>query len=121
MLDYLILIAGLFRTGLRRHGEVVACRLWRAWRRPLVLVQPETVLRWHRQGWRRFWWRRSRGPTGGRPRLTQDVRNLSRRLVEENRLWGTERIRGELPTLGIAVGNGSIRRYRWRPAPRPPS
>jgi putative transposase len=48
-------------------------------------------------------------------------RDLIRRLSEENRLWGTERIRGELLTLGIAVGNGSIRRYRWRPAPRPPS
>jgi transposase InsO family protein len=41
--------------------------------------------------------------------------------AEEHRLWGTERIRGELLKLGIAVGNGSIRRYRWRPAPRPPS
>jgi transposase InsO family protein len=49
------------------------------------------------------------------------VRTLIRRLPEENRLWGTEPIRGELLTLGIAVGNGSIRRYRWRPAPRPPS
>ncbi len=48
-------------------------------------------------------------------------RDLIRRLSEENRLWGTERIRGELRTLGVAVGNGSIRRYRWRPAPRAPS
>jgi hypothetical protein len=50
------------------------------------------------------------------------VRDLIRRLSEENRLWGAERIRGELFTLGISVGNGSIRRYhRWHPAPRPPS
>ncbi|HET8645532.1 MAG TPA: transposase [Vicinamibacteria bacterium] len=49
------------------------------------------------------------------------MRELIRRLSEEHRLWGTERIRGELRTLGIAVGNGSIRRSRWRPAPRPPS
>ena len=99
---------------------VVAQRLVTDWRRHLVLVQPETVLRWHRRGWRRFWWWRSRRPTG-RPRLPQEVRDLIRRLSEENRLWGTERIRGELLKLGIAVGNGSIRRYRWRPAPRPPS
>jgi transposase InsO family protein len=85
-----------------------------------VLVQPETVLRWHRQGWRLYWWWRSRRPTG-RPRLSLEVRELIRRLSEENRLWGTERIRGELLKLGIAVGNGSVRRYRWRPAPRPPS
>jgi transposase InsO family protein len=50
-----------------------------------------------------------------------EVRALIRRLSEEHRLWGTVRIRGELGKLGIAVSNGSIRRYRWRPAPRPPS
>jgi putative transposase len=97
----------------------LARRLVTDWRRHLVLVQPETVLRWHRQGWRLFWWWRSRRPTG-RPRLTQEVRGLIRWLSEENRLWGTERIRGELLKLGITVGNGSIRRYRWCPAPRPP-
>jgi transposase InsO family protein len=53
--------------------------------------------------------------------VPQEVRALIRRLSEENRLWGTERIRGELRTLGVAVSNGSIRRSRWRPAPRPPS
>ena len=47
------------------------------------------------------------------------MRDLIRRLSEENLLWGTERIRGELRKLGIAASNGSIRRYRWRPAPRP--
>ena len=111
------------RPRVRWHDRlfwVVARRLVTDWRRHLVLVQPETVLRWHRQGWRLFWWWRSRRPTG-RPRLPPEVRDLIRRLSEENRLWGTERIRGELLKLGIAVGNGSIRRYRWRPAPRPPS
>ena len=53
--------------------------------------------------------------------MPHEVRALIRRLSEENRRWGTERLRGELRTLGIAVGTGSIRRYRWRPAPRPPS
>jgi putative transposase len=99
---------------------VVARRYVTDWRRHLVLVQPETVLRWHRRGWRLCWWWRSRRPTG-RPRPTQDVRDLIRRLSEENRLWDTERIRGELLKLGIAVANSSIRRSRWRPAPRPPS
>jgi putative transposase len=99
---------------------VVARRHVTDWRRHLVLVHRETVLRWHRQGWRLFWWWRSRRPTG-RPRLSPEVRYLIRRLSEENQLWGTERIRGELLKLGIAVGNGSIRRSRWRPAPRPPS
>ena len=49
------------------------------------------------------------------------MRDLIRRLSEENRLWGTERVCGELRKLGINAGNGSVRRYRWRPAPRPAS
>jgi transposase InsO family protein len=111
------------RPRLRRRDRVVwvaAHRLCADWRRHLVLVQPETVIRWHRQGWRLYWWWRSGRPTG-RPRVPPEVRALIRRLSEENRLWGTERIRGELLKLGLAVSNGSIRRYRWRPAPRPPS
>jgi putative transposase len=106
----------------RRDGViwVVARRRCADWRRHLVLVRPETVLRWHRQGWRRFWWWRSGRPTG-RPRVPPEVRALIRRRSAENRLWGPERIRGELLKLGLAVSNGSIRRYRWRPAPRPPS
>ena len=99
---------------------VLARRLCADWRSHLVLVRPETLLRWHRQSWREFWWWRSRRPKG-RPRLPKQVRDLIHRLSEENRLWGTERIRGELLKLGITVSNGSIRRYRWRPAPRPPS
>ena len=99
---------------------IVARRLCADWRRHLVVVQPETVLRWHRRGWRLYWWWRS-GRPAGRPRVPQEVRDLIRRLSEEHRLWGTERIRGELRKLGFAVSNGSIRRYRWRRPARPPS
>jgi putative transposase len=111
------------RPRVRWHDRlfwVVARRLVTNWRPHVLLVRPETVLRWHWQGWRLYWWWRSRRPTG-RPRLTPDVRALIRRLSEEHRRWGTERIRGELLKQGIAVGNGSIRRSRWRPAPRPSS
>src|SRR5215216_4227845 len=111
------------RPRLRRRDRVfwvVARGLCADWRRHLLLVRPETVLQWHRQGWRLYWWWRS-GRPAGRPRVPPEVRALIRRLSEENRLWGTERIRGELRKLGIPVGNGSIRRYRWRPAPRAPS
>jgi hypothetical protein len=120
-------LAAALRTQGRSRGHwhdrlfwVVARRLVLDWRRHLVLVRPESVLRWHRPGWRLDWRWRSRRPTG-RPRLPLEERGPIRRLSEENRLWGTERIRGELLKLGIAVGNGSIRRYRWRPALRPPS
>jgi len=89
-------------------------RLWPgSWRQHLQIVQPETVLRWHRKGWRLYWTWKSR--TGrGHPRLSAEVRQLIGRISRENPLWGTERIRGELLKLGIAVSNRSIRRYRWR-------
>jgi transposase InsO family protein len=95
-------------------------RLCADWRRHLVVVRPETVLRWHRRGWRLFWWWRSRRPMG-RPRLPAAVRDLIATMSRDNPLWGAERIRGELRQLGIAVGAGSIRRYRWRSPARPPS
>jgi transposase InsO family protein len=111
------------RPRVRWHDRLVwmvARRVCASWRRHLVLVRPETVLRRHGQSWRVLWWWRPRRPRG-RPRLPEQGRDLRRRLSEENRLWGTERIRGELLEPGVAVSDGSIRRSRWRPAPRPPS
>ncbi|TMD04206.1 MAG: DDE-type integrase/transposase/recombinase [Chloroflexi bacterium] len=88
--------------------------LWpQGWREHLRIVQPETVLRWHRKGWRLYWTWRSRTRLG-RPRLSAELKALVGRLSRENPLWGTERIRGELLKLGIVVSNRSIRRYRWR-------
>jgi putative transposase len=94
--------------------------LHRNWRRHLLLVRPETVLRWHRQGWRLFWRWRSRCPLG-RSRLNPEVRELIATMAAENPHWGTERIRGELLKLSIAVSARSIRRYRRRGPARPPS
>ena len=95
----------------------LARRLCAAWRGHLVLVRPEAVVRWHRQAWRLFWWWRSRRPVGG-PRLSAEVRELIAVLSRDNPRWGTERIRGELLKLGIAVSNRSIRRYRRHGAGR---
>jgi len=66
-------------------------------------------VRWHRRGWRLFWRWKSRS-RGGRPHLSPEVQDLIRTMSRENRLWGTERIRGELLKLGIVVSNRSIRR-----------
>ena len=99
---------------------VLARQLCPAWRRYLVLVRPETVIGWHRQGWRLFWRWRSRRH-GGRPRLSAEVRDLIATMSHENPLRGTERIRGELLKLGIMVSNRSIRRYRELGPRRPPS
>src|SRR5215470_736665 len=80
-----------------------------SWRRVIVLVQPETVLRWHRAGFRRFWRHRSRSrQTSSLPRETTDlIRDMSAR----GRLWGAERIRGELLKLGIKVSKRTIQKY----------
>jgi len=77
-------------------------------------------MRWHRQGWRLLWRWKSR-PRGGGPHLSPEVRELIATISRENRLWGTERISGELRKLGIAVSNRSIRRYRWPGPARSPS
>jgi hypothetical protein len=98
----------------------VVRRICAEWRRHLVLVRPETVLRWHRRSRRRIWWWRSRRPTG-RPRVPGEVRDLIGCRSRDNPLWGTVRIRGERLQLGIAASAGSIRRYRRKGPARPPS
>ena len=74
---------------------VVLSEVWPGWRSALVIVRPETVLRWHREGFQAYWrWRaRSRG---GRPRVDLETRQLIARMHRENPLWGAPRIHGEL-------------------------
>ena len=109
-------LAVLTRTGRRpklhaRDRLLCACvrRCWPSWRRHLLFVQPETVIRWHRQGWRLFWRWKSRSQVG-RPRLSPEVRELIATMSRENPLWDSERIRGEVLKLGIVVSKRSIRR-----------
>jgi hypothetical protein len=91
--------------------------VWPRWREALVLVQPATVDRWHRAGFRRCWRRRSRHP--GRPCLDSTCRNLIRRLAAENHLWGAPRIHGELLKLGVPVSERTVSRYlQGRPTAR---
>ena len=98
---------------------VVARALRRDWRRHLVVVRPESVIRWHRQGWRLLWRWRSRGRVG-RPRLSAEIRELIATMAHDNPRWGSERIRGELLKLGVVVSKRSIQRYRRR-GPASPS
>jgi transposase InsO family protein len=86
----------------------------------LVVVRPESVIRWHRQAWRLFWRWRSRGPSG-RPRLSAEVRELIVTMARDNPRWGSERIRGELLKLGLVVSKRSIQRYRRRGPAHPSS
>src|SRR5260221_6373541 len=83
--------------------------LWPRWRDALVLIQPATVDRWHREGIGGSWRRRSRRP--GRPRIDAPCRDLIRRMAAENCLWGAPRIHGELLKLGIAMSERTVSRY----------
>jgi hypothetical protein len=93
---------------------------WPQWRESLLLVQPETVLRWRRSGWLALWRYRSSGHwRGGRPRVSSEVRNLIRQMTRENFLWGAPRIHGELRMLGFTVSQATISRYLPAPERRP--
>lgn len=126
MLEFLVLLLGAVRAGLRARADlaaenlllrhqlavvarptrkrprlcgrdkllwVVARRVCPGWRRHLVLVRPETVVRWHRDAWKLLWRRKSR-PRLGRPRLHAEARELIGVISRDNPRWGTERIRG---------------------------
>ena len=80
------------------------------WKQVLQIIQPETLLRWHRAGFRLFWRIKSRGRQPAR-RLDPDTIALIQRLARKNRLWGAERIRGELLQLGIRVAKRTIQKY----------
>jgi len=85
----------------------------------IIIVQPETVIRWHRRGFRTYWRWKSRH-LGGRPRTAAEIRALIRRMNRENPLWGAPRIHGELLMLGIEVAESTVGRYMVRRR-RPPS
>jgi hypothetical protein len=79
----------------------------------IAIIRPETLVRWHRAGFRRYWRWKSRS-FGGRPQIETDVRALIRRMSIENPLWGAPRIHGELLKLGIEVAQSSVAKYMSR-------
>src|SRR5215471_1208200 len=85
-------------------------RIWTEWRPALVLVQPDTVVAWHRRGFRLFWTWKSRHRTG-RPNLSGDVRALIRTMSHANPFWGAPRIHGELKKLGIVLSQSTVAKY----------
>jgi putative transposase len=99
---------------------VLACRFWTDWRRSLLVVTPETVVRWHRAGFRLYWsWISKVRKQIGRKKLSTEVRELIFRMVAENSTWGAPRIHGELLMLGFDVSERTISRWMKR-APRDP-
>ena len=85
----------------------------------LTIIKPETLIRWHRAGFRRYWRWKSR-PQGGRPKTELEVRQIIREMSVANPFWGAPRIHGELLKLGIDVGQTTVAKYMTR-VRRPPS
>src|SRR6202140_2742914 len=85
----------------------------------LTIIRPETLVRWHRAGFR-FYWRWKSRPQGGRPQINTELRALIRRMSVENPLWGAPRIHGELLKLGFEVAQSSVAKYMVKRR-RPPS
>ena len=79
----------------------------------ITIVQSDTIVRWHRAGFR-FYWRWKSRPRGGRPQIEADLRALIRRMSIENSLWGVPRIHGELLKLGFEVAQSSVAKYMVR-------
>ena len=89
---------------------VLLARLVRTWQQALLIVQPDTLLRWHRELFRLYWKRKSKAHAH-QPKVASETIALIRQMAKENRLWGAERIRGELLKLGIRVCKRTIQKY----------
>lgn len=98
---------------------VLLHRIWARWADVLEIVQPDTVVRWHRAGFRAFWrWKSHRRRRPGRPPVDAEIRRLVRRMATENPSWGAQRIHSEFLKLGLAVSEHSVSRYLpRRPTP----
>jgi len=91
---------------------VLFSSFWPDWRGALHIVTPETVVRWHRQGFRYYWTWKSR--RSGRPKVDREIRDLIRDMCRANPLWGAPRIHGELLKLGLDVSEATVSKYMIR-------
>jgi hypothetical protein len=95
-------------------------RLWHGWAEAVSIVQPATVIRWQRSGFKIFWTWKSRRNEPGRPAVAPEIRALIRQMSKANPLWGAPRIHGELQKLGIEISQAAVSKYVVR-LRKPPS
>jgi putative transposase len=96
----------------------VPSRLWKDWGDALIIIKPDTVIKWHREGFRLYWRWKSKAPIG-RPPIDKEIRELIRRISRENPLWGSPRIQTELRLLGFNVPEKTVAKYRVKRAKIP--
>jgi transposase InsO family protein len=93
---------------------VILSKSWPDWRMPLAVVQPETVIRWHRRGFRLYWRWKSRPRWPGRRKVPKEIREVIRKMSRDNPIWGAPRIHGELLKLGVEVSQATVSKYMVR-------
>ncbi len=82
---------------------VFMSRIWSGWRSAIMIVQPDTIVRWHKRSFKSYWRRKSQQGKRGRPALDPDVRSLVLKIAKANHLWGAPKIHGELLKLGSEI------------------
>jgi transposase InsO family protein len=100
---------------------ILLSRFWSGWRDALIVVKPDTVVRWHKKGFKLFWRFKSRRKGLGRPPINAEIRDLVGRMARANPLWGAPRIHGELLKLGIEISERTVSNLMPRRKPKPPS
>jgi len=95
-------------------------RIWPQWKSALIVVKPETVIKWHRQGFKLYWRWKSRPSKVGRPIISKEIRDLIRQMSQENPTWGAPRIQSELKLLGHEVADSTVAKYMIKHK-KPPS
>jgi transposase InsO family protein len=113
------------RPKIRKRDQsfwVLLARFWKGWRDALIIVKPETVIRWHRKGFKLFWTFKSRRKKAGRFPIAAEVKRLIEDMAKTNPLWDAPRIHGELLKLGFNVSERTVSNIirRLRPT-KPPS
>ncbi len=87
---------------------------WNNWKNALIFVKPETVIGWHRKGFKLFWTWKSRKKKPGRPKIPIKTRKLIKKMAKENPTWGAPRIHGELLKLNIEIDETTVSKYLAR-------
>ena len=94
-----------------RLFRVCLSKLWPNWRSALKIFQPDTVVKWHQQGFKLYWRWLSKSRHGGRPPIDPDVRDLIRRMARDNPTWGAPRMQSELRLLGYTIAQATVAKY----------
>ena len=100
---------------------VVLSHIWPKWRSALILVQPDTVVRWHKRSFKRYWRRKSQQGKRGRPPIKPEVKTLLFKMASANPLWGAPRIHGELLKLGLKISERTVSGILRKHKPKQPS